>query len=240
MATHWHNGVISKIIELNPTTRSFFIIIDDMDSFVFEPGQFITLDLPLGEKRTQRWRSYSIASCPSNNNIIELCIVKNDQGLGTPYLFSLKIGDSLKFKGPDGGFVLPQDLSKELIFICTGTGVAPFKSMIDHLISKSINFTSIHLVFGTRTSNGVLYRDHFEKLAKLHPNFKYSIALSREQIEGIKYDYVHDIYMETYKRATAARLFMICGWTKMIDETVANLIVNCKYNPSQVKFELYG
>jgi NAD(P)H-flavin reductase len=240
MAIQWFNGIIHKIIELNTTTRSFFIEVEDVEIFDFEPGQFITLDLPIGEKRAQRWRSYSIASSPSGTNIVELCIVKNANGLGTPYLFNLKEGDSIKFKGPDGGFVLPKDLTKELILICTGTGVAPFKSMIDHVISQNIDFTSIHLIFGTRFSEGILFREHFNSLANQHSNFSYSVALSRESAPGTSFGYVHDIYMDQYKNAEANKVFMLCGWTKMIDETVANLIVNCKYQPSQVKFELYG
>jgi ferredoxin-NADP reductase len=238
MPVQWYTGIISYIVEHNPTTRSFFIEVQDVDSFLFTAGQFITLDLPLGEKRLQRWRSYSIASRPTESHMLELCIVKNEAGLGTTYLFGLEIGASLKFKGPDGGFVTPDDLTKPIVMICTGTGVAPFKSMIDDIIYKKIDFSSIHLIYGTRYRLGVLYYDHFKKIAEQYPTFKYDVALSRELLEGFKNGYVHDVYMQIDNIETS--IFMLCGWSKMIDDACANLMMKKGCKPHQVKYELYG
>jgi ferredoxin-NADP reductase len=240
MPVLWYNGIIKEMIDHNGTTRSFFIEVLDVEVFDFVPGQFITLDLPIGEKRLHRWRSYSIASHPVGNNILELCIVKNEEGLGTKYLFGLELGAELKFKQADGGFILPSDLTRPITMVCTGTGVAPFKSMIDHLIYQKIPFKSIHLIFGTRTRAGVLYYDHFKKLEQGYPHFRYDVALSRESIEGFRHGYVHDIYMDEYSDNDSQQIFMLCGWSKMIDEACANLIIKKGYRPDQVKYELYG
>jgi NAD(P)H-flavin reductase len=63
------------------------------------PGQFITFDLPIGEKRLQRWKSYSIANFITDGKI-ELCVGKLEGGLGSTYLCeTVQIGDTLKFKG---------------------------------------------------------------------------------------------------------------------------------------------
>lgn len=118
-------------------------------------------------KRLNRWRSYSIANRPYGTNILEFCIVKSQDGPGTRFLFEeVQVGSVLKFKGPDGGFVIPANLDVEIIMLCTGTGVAPFRSMIHHLVENKIPFRSIHLIFGTRTENSILYRDEFEKFRK--------------------------------------------------------------------------
>ena len=62
MAFEWKEAIIVNIIDETPTTKRFFFEVKDGSIFDFTPGQFITLDLPIHEKRNKRWRSYSIAS----------------------------------------------------------------------------------------------------------------------------------------------------------------------------------
>lgn len=106
MPTTWHDGIVRTIETIAPNVRNFQVEVPDLQSFDFQAGQFVTLDLPIGEKRIQRWRSYSIANAPNGSNQLELCIVNAPQGLGSTYLFEeIQTGSLLKFKGPDGGFV---------------------------------------------------------------------------------------------------------------------------------------
>ncbi len=239
--TTWHNGNITRIEDASPTTKRFWLEVDGTERFDFKAGQFITMDLPIGERRNQRWRSYSIASAPDGSNVLELCIVHLDGGLASGYLFNeAKIGTTIKFKGPDGTFTLPEVLENELVLICTGTGVAPFRSMIWEIFNKKIPHQGIHLIFGTRTSDGILYQKEFEELAQKMPGFRYSIALSREENDGCHHGYVHDIYLKNYEGKRPDITFYLCGWTQMVDEAVANLIVKMGYEREQVKYELYG
>ena len=242
MPTKWIKGTIARITQLTPDTRQFDLRVeDDGTRFNFLPGQFITLDLPVGDKRKDRWRSYSIANEPNEDNLVELCIVRSSEGPGTKFLFDeVKTGTEILFKGPDGGFVAPSDLSKELVLICTGTGVAPFRSMIRHIFAQKLPFKGIHLIFGTRKEEDILYRDEFEKLAEEFPSFRYSVALSREKKSGTHHGYVHSIYSDIYSKPVVDRYFYVCGWSKMIDEAVENLIVKLGYDKSQVRYELYG
>jgi ferredoxin-NADP reductase len=62
------------------STKRFFFQIPSMERFDFEPGQFVTLDLPIHEQKNKRWRSYSIASAPNGTNEFELVIVKMEGG----------------------------------------------------------------------------------------------------------------------------------------------------------------
>ncbi|MEJ7680423.1 MAG: FAD-binding oxidoreductase [Segetibacter sp.] len=75
-----------KISEETSSTHRFWIQIPEVESFDFIPGQFVTLDLPIHEKKNKRWRSYSIASAPDKTNVIELVIVLLEGGAGY-YLF---------------------------------------------------------------------------------------------------------------------------------------------------------
>ena len=241
MPTTWHDGIVRSIASPAPHIRNFQVEVPALQSFDFQAGQFITLDLPIGEKRLQRWRSYSIANPPDGSNQLELCIVNSPEGLGTTYLFEqIQAGSVLKFKGPDGGFVLPETIEKDLVFICTGTGIAPFRSMILDLIKTGKPHRNIHLIFGTREESGILYRAEFEALKAELPGFKYDVALSRQaDWAGVK-GHVHQIYLEQYATPRPDLTFYLCGWSNMIDEAVANLIVKMGYDRSQVHYELYG
>ncbi len=130
MPTIWYDSIVKEIAPLAPNVRRFWLEVPGEQSFDFQAGQFVTMDLPIGEKRLQRWRSYSIANAPGAANLLEFCIVRSDEGVGSKYLFDeIHAGSMVRFKGPDGAVVLPEVLDKDLVFIRTGTGVAPFRSM---------------------------------------------------------------------------------------------------------------
>ena len=157
------------------------------------------------------------------------------------------MGTEIRVKGPERMFGLPEIIDKALGLICTGTGVAPFRSMLLDLQYQNKPHRNIHLIFGTRYREGILYQEDFEKLMVKMPGFSYSIALSREEQmepEGKLCDtwkgYVHQVYLEKYAKPRPDVHFYLCGWTKMIDEALANLIEKTGYDRSQVKYELYG
>lgn len=238
MPVTWYETKVSKIEPLAPQVRRFWLENPGID---FRAGQFITLDLPIGDKRLQRWRSYSLASAPSDAGDLELCIVRSAEGLGTQYLFEqIREGDTLRWKGPDGAFVLPEKGEKDLVLICTGTGVAPFRSMIREIRQRGLPHRRIHLIFGARTEADILYRDEFEALVQSWPEFRYDIALSRQPDWKGFQGYVHQIYREAYAELRPDVSFMICGWSRMIDDAVAHLVADMGYDRTQVHYELYG
>ena len=237
----WFDGTLSRVEQITPTVRRFFIKHPDSVALDFRPGQFVTFDFPMGEKRHERWRSYSIASAPNaDSDEFELCIGRYPSGRASTYLFEqLNIGDSLRYKGPDGAFVLPDKPAKHIVLICTGTGVAPFRSMIRQIFAADDNQTSVHLIFGTRTVADILYRDEFEQLAAEQPNFRYDVALSRQSDWGGHRGYVHQVYEKHYGKHQEGVHFYLCGWKNMIDEAAEKLQL-LGYSPRQISFELYG
>lgn len=241
MATHWHQGIVTHILDESPTTKRFFLTIENLDSFDFRAGQFVTFDLPIGEKRLQRWRSYSISSAPNGTNTLELCIVRLEGGAGTSYFFDeVAVGTSLKFKGPDGNFCLPETIEKDIVMICTGTGIAPFRSMLHDVLGEKLLTSKIHLIFGCRHAEDILYRKEMEQLAAQYPDFQYDITLSREDLAGTTRGYVHEIYKVAYAQKRDNVQFYLCGWSKMIDEAVAILLIELGYDRKQIIYELYG
>lgn len=246
MAKKWFDSKVIKIEDESSTTKRFWVKVEGDEIVDFKAGQFVTLDLPISDKRTKRWRSYSIANAPDQSNILEFCIVLLEGGAGTTYFFEeVKIGTPIKFKKPAGGFYLPEKIETDLVFICTGTGVAPFRSMLWDIYNNKIPHKNIHLIFGTRTEDGILYEKELEDLMEKMPDFKYSVALSRaEVLSEKKYElvkgYVHPIYQKHFAKVRDDVDFWICGWSNMIDEAVAKLMINMGYDKKQIHYELYG
>jgi ferredoxin-NADP reductase len=246
MPQPWQTGVVIRIEQEASQTRRFWIQMPALESFDFEPGQFVTLDLPIHEKLNKRIRSYSIASWPNGTNVIELVIVLLEGGAGTNYLFNeIKVGSELTLRGPQGIFTLPETIDKDLFFICTGTGIAPFRSMGHHILNCNIAHRNIYLIFGCRQFGDCLYRQELTDLAEKLPSFHYLPTFSREKPEPanplIRTGYVHAIYEELCLVNGGLRpaSFFLCGWKNMIDEAKQR-IQGLGYDRKSIHQELYG
>lgn len=234
----WRTGKVIRIENETADTKRYWIEVPELASFDFTPGQFVTLDLPIHEKVNKRWRSYSIASWPDGTNVFELVIVLDKRGLGTPYLFNeVTVGSDLTFRGAQGVFTLKEPLDKDIFMICTGTGIAPFRSMVNHIKNHNIPHQNIYLVFGCRTKDTLLYYNELTKLQNELPDFKYLPTLSREEWEGHS-GYVHAIYESLCADKKPANFFL-CGWKGMIDEAKKR-ITDMGYDKKAIHLEIYG
>jgi glycine betaine catabolism B len=234
----WRKGIITKIESEAYNTKRFWIQVPELEVFDFKPGQFVTLDLPIHEKPNKRWRSYSIASWPDGTNTFELVIVLMEGGAGTSYIFNeWKENTEVVFRGAQGVFVLPDPLDRDLFLICTGTGIAPFRSMLHYINIHNVPHKNIYLIFGTRTKANLLYYNELRDLTEKIPTLHYIPTLSREEWEGKK-GYVHEIYEELIREKQPA-IFMLCGWKNMIDEAKQK-IIDCGYDKKSIHLELYG
>jgi len=234
----WRTGKIIRIENETKDTRRFWIEIPELSSFDFIPGQFVTFDLPIHEKPNKRWRSYSIASWPDGTNVFELVIVLDKLGAGTHYLFDqVSVGSELIYRGPQGVFILKEPVQEDLFFICTGTGIAPFRSMVNHIKNVQMPHLAINLIFGCRTKDTLLYYEEMKSLQDAIPGFNYIPTLSREEWEG-RTGYVHSIYEELCADKRPANFFL-CGWKGMIDEAKKR-ITDMGYDRKQIHVEIYG
>lgn len=241
MLQPWQTATVIKIEQQTHNTRRFFIQIPELEIFDFKPGQFVTIDLPIHEKPNKRWRSYSIASWPNGTNIFELCIVQLDGGAGTAYLFNeVKEGTALTLRAPVGVFTLGEHaLENDLFLICTGTGIAPFRSMAQYIKLHNVTHKNIYLLFGCRTKADLLYFEELKSLSDSMEGFHYIPTLSRENWEGAS-GYVHAVYENIlHTQQNPAANFMLCGWKAMIDEAKSRIIA-LGYDRKAIHQELYG
>jgi glycine betaine catabolism B len=237
----WLTATVVQIEQQTHNTRRFFIQMPNEDAFNFEPGQFVTLDLPIHEKPARRLRSYSISSWPNDTNVFELCIVLLEGGAGTTYLFNeINVGSQLTVRGPVGVFTLHEHaLQNDLYLICTGTGIAPFRSMVQQIKLQNLLHKNIYLIFGCRTKADLLYFEELKTLSNNMEGFQYLPTLSREQWEGAN-GYVHSVYENILKAVPNSNAtFMLCGWKAMIDEAKLK-IIELGFDKKAIHSELYG
>lgn len=166
-------AVLRETAIIAPETRHCRFDIPELGSFPFLPGQFISLSAPINGR--QITRAYSICSSPAGNHF-EICFNRVQDGRFSPFLYDLEPGDSVEAKGPHGYFTL-KNPDSPILMVATGTGVAPFRSMLLHMLPASVS--SITLLFGVRHEEGILYRAEFEQLERRHLNFRFWPTLTR-------------------------------------------------------------
>ena len=145
----------------------------------FAPGQFI--DVLLADGKT---RSYSIASAPSAEGVIdiELHVRHSLGGLFTDRVFStLREGELLRVNAPLGTFYLREESDKPLVFIATGTGIAPVLSILRYAVARKIG-RPMHLYWGGRRPTDLYLNEVVRDLAAKLP-LTYVPVLSRPQAE---------------------------------------------------------
>lgn len=203
--------------EIAPNTRHFeFEAVDWNAAFV--PGQFLSLTHTVDENEITR--AYSIASAPDGKRFA-LCANLVPDGHFSPFLFHLNTGDEIDFKGPYGAFILRRPVS-DSILVATGTGIAPFRSMLQAKLADHPDhrFT---LIFGVRHEHGLLYHDEWAALARTSPNLEYVPTLTRptHTWTGLS-GRVHEHVLRVLGDRRDVDIY-ICGLREMVDELRAKL-----------------
>ncbi len=220
MAKEKYSTLLSKIDRMTPTVRNFHFEFREKPRFNFVPGQFVMVEVPKeGEKPVRK--PYSIASPPHFENKIELCIKQVEGGFVSNWFFRLKEGDEVPFEGPLGVFRLKEPLPEHLLFVATGTGIAPLRAQIHHLLHHKYS-RPITLVFGNRYENEILFHDEFLALKEKHANFEYLPVISRPHAWTGAKGYVQDTIEKRFSDSKGIHVY-ICGLVPMVDELKGRL-----------------
>jgi len=229
-----YNSKVLQVEEINSNTRSF--ILEFPKDFSFIPGQYISISIPYNGKVIRR--SYSLCSLKIKNDTLGLCIKKVENGIGTSYLFNIKEGDYISFIGPIGAFKLAnKSLQKEIVFVSTGTGIAPFTCMIPYALEH--NHNEITLFAGYGAENGILYGDLFYGLLQKFNNFRYKPIISRPN--DVKYagdkGHVQDLINKYLSKSFEGDIY-VCGQSGMVKD-VCSFLENKGINKDRIYFEKY-
>jgi ferredoxin-NADP reductase len=227
----------AKIINNKDLTHNVFQLdLKSSEEIEFEAGQFITIKIE--DNTPPCFRAYSINCCPQKDkNQFNLCIKIVENGRGSNWLKSLKPGDEFIFIGPNGKFTFVTPPSKSALFIATGTGLAPLKSMIEDQLGKG-NTQKMHLIFGVRHKEDIFYQELLKNLSEKHSNFTYSITLSKpeEEWEGDK-GRVTTILEKTNIDPNGTEVY-ICGLNDMID-SIKQLLTEKGMSEENIHAEKY-
>lgn len=216
-------GVVSKIETLTPRIKAIFIAIEN-GGMEFQAGHYINLLIPGMEDKP---RAFSIASPPSEKNLIELNVALVEGGPGTTWLHNaLKVGDEIRFSGPYGRFFVRESAPEPMLFLAGGSGLSSPKSMILDLFEKG-ETRPVTFIYGARNQHELYYRELFEELAAEHPNFTYLPVLSEEPADsgwqGMR-GYVHEAAKAHFDGKFAGNKAYMCGPPPMIDACITTLM----------------
>jgi len=211
--------------------------IGSVPKFGFVPGQWLSLKQtkPDGEELT---RAYSIASPPDGNRFA-LCLNRVQDGFMSNYLCDLEVGAEILAQGPFGNFILRPPL-RDTVFVATGTGIAPYRSMLQWLFADPSRHLDkqFWLLFGSRTEKDIYYHEEFLALAARHNNFHYLPTLSRgdETWKGLR-GYVQEHVAGIVDGHTDMHAY-ICGLDKMVSAN-RDLLKGLGWDRRSILYEKY-
>jgi len=203
---------------LSPNVRELGFDRVDGVPFEFQAGQWVSLVLPLAEGEARR--AYSIASAPDGSPGFEVAITKVDGGPGSTYLHELPVGSTLRTIGPQGFFTRPRGVEHPALFVGTGTGVTPLRSMIRDALATGEG-SPLTLLFGVRHEADRLYREELDELMTKHPNFRALYSISQPGAEwqgqrGYVQTHVEALWKELVASGGPPPHVYICGLERMV------------------------
>lgn len=198
------------------------------ETFRFHAGQYVELILKDGKRR-----SYSMANAPHAAGALELHIRHLSGGLFTDHVFgagatAMKEREILRLEGPFGSFFLREDSQLPIVMLASGTGFAPIKSIIEHMVHEAIN-RPITLYWGGRRPSDLYMNDLVEQWASTIPDFKYvpviSDALPEDAWTG-RTGFVHRAVMQDFPDLSGYQVYA-CGAPIVVDSARSDFIATC-------------
>jgi NAD(P)H-flavin reductase len=198
-----------------------------------QPGQYISVKVS-----STRINCYSIAGQPFPTRF-NLLVDSTPGGPGSKFFEALKVNDKITYLGPFGTFCLNlKDKVKTYLFLATGTGVAPLKTMIEYLLNVKKVKQNIVLYIGLTNCEDIFMEDYFDSLTEKFHNFKYKIAIFNKSDtwtgpEG----FITTLLKEDFPDASKCSAYL-CGNKFMIADSTKILLDNgC--SEQRIYFEKY-
>jgi ferredoxin-NADP reductase/nitrite reductase/ring-hydroxylating ferredoxin subunit len=174
--------LLEKISHEGTDIMSFkFSRSDGQDYLNYMAGQYSIIDLGTKEDPKGATRSFTIASSPTEKEWILVSTRIRDSPFKQK-LSKFNEGASIKITAPFGKFSLPEDYSKPVVFLSGGIGVTPFRSMIKYATDKQLPL-KITMFDANRNQQNILYKEEFDRWAKLNKNLKIVYTISKEEAD---------------------------------------------------------
>lgn len=180
---------VEHIRDLTYDIKEVYMRLDDQTiaagGITFEPGQYAQLVVPpYGDVKESTQRAYSMSSSPEDKEHIELLVRLVPGGIATTWVHTaVKEGDVVEVVGPFGEFGI-QNTDALMLFVAGGSGMAPFKSILNHMVEAgAYPNRDVWYFFGARSLRDMFYLKEMEELEKKLPRFHFVPALSEPKPE---------------------------------------------------------
>ncbi|TXI16992.1 MAG: CDP-6-deoxy-delta-3,4-glucoseen reductase [Nitrosomonas sp.] len=195
----------------------------------FLAGQYIDILLSDGKRR-----SFSLANAPHDDEFLQLHARNYPGGAFAEYVFTkMKVKDMLRFTGPLGSFFLRETpKGNSIIFLASGTGFAPIKSILEHVFFQESNRSTprkMILYWGARVRADLYLFDLAEKWQKEHDNFTFIPVLSESLLSDNwrgRTGLVHEAVMQDFQNMTAHEVYA-CGAPAMVKAAYHDFTTQC-------------
>lgn len=235
----------AKLIAKTRLSDRFFLLsflTTDQGGIYFSAGQYLILKLKNKEDRLIS-RLYSIASKDGLTNSFDLIIEPIVNGVASEYLINLKTGDAVSFQGPAGAFSFKKS-DRPVVFLATGSGIAPIRSMILSAVSREKNPT--FLFWGIQTKSQICFFQELKDFAQKHQGFKFFYCLSREkdisfsQPEDQRFFLLGhvDAVLKTAIANHGGYDYYLCGG-RLVVPSLRRSLLNLGVSPKSVFFEKF-
>jgi NAD(P)H-flavin reductase len=222
------DATLTKKIQLSP--HVYECIFQSEKPIVFSPGQYATIIID-GQTR----RQYSFAAPCAHQKEFTIVVDVTPMGPGSKFFLEKKEGDRVPVLAPLGTFHFDDPINP-VVFIATGTGVVPFRTMIEEYMTGG-GKQEITLLWGLRREEDIFWRDMFDHWQETYPNFHYSIMLSQPGEGWIgKTGHVTEHMKEIQNLKT--HTFYLCGNRHMIQDVKADLLAH-QVPEGQIQTELF-
>jgi NAD(P)H-flavin reductase len=235
-----YNGRLSRWEEVAPGLA--IVGVQSVDPpFPFEAGQYATLGL-MGTAGKLVQRPMSVSSSSDRLDEYEFFIRLVEGGAFTTLLWELSLGDPINIKGPKGKFLL-QDDGQRCLFVASGTGLAPFMSMIDTLRDRG-QTREIHLLHGASYEHDLAWREELSGLEAGDFPLRYVATISRpQQSPGWtgctgRVEAIIESELDAQGLDPANATIYLCGNPEMIT-AVDEIATGRGFAPEQIRKELY-
>ncbi|WP_102109250.1 2Fe-2S iron-sulfur cluster-binding protein [Kandeliimicrobium roseum] len=153
-----------------PNTATFSFVSPSGRQFRYEPGQFVTLELPVPGGTL--WKTYTISSSPSRPLTLGVTVKAQAASIGTRWMLDhLKPGMQIKATGPAGIFTLPRREKKKYLFISAGSGITPSLSMTTYLYDRGTD-SDVTFVHCAQRPQDIICRQRLEQMASRVPSIR--------------------------------------------------------------------
>ncbi len=182
---------VEKMVKLSADVMALYLKIPATERLQFLAGQYIDILQKEGKPR-----SFSLANAPHNDELLELHVRNIAGGSFTNHVFNeMKERDILRIKGPLGTFFLHEDTPKPIIFVASGTGFAPVKSIIEHALHIGFK-REMHFYWGVRMHSDFYMLDLVKEWEA--QGIKFTPVVSDEAWEG-RTGFVHQAVLDDFK-----------------------------------------